>query len=134
LLLAGNPGQAPLEQFFDKDSGLLVRQLRFGNSPLGLNPTCIDYDDYKEFDGVKVPTHLTIARPRTQLDIQIDKVQQNVAVDDTQFEPPASATMVKQAGINTNFNLEKPLLMRLSEKHKILFVEQFRCILFALGD
>jgi photosynthetic reaction center cytochrome c subunit len=95
MLLAGNPGQAPLELFFDKDSGLLARQLRFGKSPLGLNPTRIDYDDYKEFDGVKVPTHLTIARPRTQLDIQIDKVQQNVPVDDTQFEPPAAATMVK---------------------------------------
>ena len=88
LLLESNPGQPGLELFFDTQSGLLLRQLRFSKSPLGLNPTRTDYDDYKDFDGVKVPMHMTIARPRTKLDIQFDKVSQNVAVDDAQFEPP----------------------------------------------
>ena len=88
LVVASNPGQSSLELFFDKDSGLLLRQLRFSKSPLGLNPTRTDYDDYKDFDGVKVPLHMTIARPRTKLDIQLEKVSQNVAVDDAQFEPP----------------------------------------------
>ena len=91
LLLASNPGQPGLELFFDTQSGLLLRQLRFSNSPLGLNPTRIDYDDYKEFGGVKVPMHMTIARPRTKLDIQFDRVSQNVAVDDAQFEAPVAA-------------------------------------------
>lgn len=88
LLLASNPGQPGLELFFDTQSGLLLRQLRFSKSPLGLNPTRTDYDDYKDFDGVKVPMHMTIARPRTKLDIQFDKLSQNVAVDDAQFEAP----------------------------------------------
>jgi len=88
LLLANNPGQPGLELFFDTQSGLLLRQLRFSKSPLGLNPTRTDYDDYKDFDGVKVPLHMTIARPRTKLDIQLDKVSQNVAVDDALFEAP----------------------------------------------
>jgi hypothetical protein len=35
LLLASNPGRAPLELFFDKDSGLLLRQLRFCEFPSG---------------------------------------------------------------------------------------------------
>jgi photosynthetic reaction center cytochrome c subunit len=88
LLLASNPGQSSVELFFDQDSGLLLRQLRFSKSPLGLNPTRIDYDDYKDFDGVKVPLHLTIARPITRLDIQFDQVSENVPVDDAQFEAP----------------------------------------------
>lgn len=88
LLLASNPGQSGLELFFDAQSGLLLRQLRFSKSPLGLNPARIDYDDYKDFDGVKVPLHMTIARPRTKLDIQLDQVSQNVAVDDGLFEAP----------------------------------------------
>jgi outer membrane lipoprotein-sorting protein len=88
LLLASNPGQSSLELFFDQDSGLLLRQLRFSKSPLGLNPTRTDYDDYKDFNGVKVPLHMTIARPRTRLDIQFEKISQNVPVDDAQFEPP----------------------------------------------
>jgi photosynthetic reaction center cytochrome c subunit len=91
LLLASNPGQAPLELFFDKESGLLLRQLRFSNSPLGLNPTRIDYDDYKEFDGVKVPMRMIISRPKTQLDIRFDQVRQNIAVDDAPFERPAGS-------------------------------------------
>jgi photosynthetic reaction center cytochrome c subunit len=88
LLLASNPGQSSLELFFNKDSGLLLRQLRFSKSPLGLNPTRTDYDDYKDFDGVKVPMHMTIARPINRLDIHFDQVSQNVAVDDAQFEAP----------------------------------------------
>jgi photosynthetic reaction center cytochrome c subunit len=91
LLLASSPGKSSLELFFDAQSGLLLRQLRFSKSPLGLNPTRTDYDDYKDFDGVKVPLHMTIARPRTKLDIQLDKVSQNVAVDDAQFEAPPPA-------------------------------------------
>ncbi len=91
LMLASNPGQSGIELFFDAQSGLLLRQLRFSKSPLGLNPTRIDYDDYKDFDGVKVPLHMTIARPRTKLDIQFDQVSQNVAMDDGQFEAPAAA-------------------------------------------
>lgn len=93
LVVASNPGRSSIEFFFDKDSGLLLRQLRFSKSPLGLNPTRTDYDDYKDFDGVKVPLHMTIARPRTKLDIQLDKVSQNVPVDDALFEapPPAAA-------------------------------------------
>src|SRR5947207_194620 len=81
LIIAGNHDGPPLELFFDKDSGLLLRQLRFSKSPLGLNPTRVDYEDYKEFDGVKVPLKVTITRPRTQLNIQLDQVSQNTPVD-----------------------------------------------------
>ena len=38
LVIAGNHNGPPLELLFDKDSGLLLRQLRFSKSPLGLNP------------------------------------------------------------------------------------------------
>jgi len=89
LLLATNPGQTGLELFFDAQSGLILRQLRFSKSPLGLNPTRIDYDDFRDFDGVKVPLHVTIAHPRTKLDIQFDQITQNVPVDDAQFEAPS---------------------------------------------
>jgi photosynthetic reaction center cytochrome c subunit len=88
LVIAGNHDGPPLELFFDRDSALLLRQLRFSQSPLGLNPTRVDYENYKEFDGVKVPLKLTITRPRTQLNIQLDQVSQNTPVDDAQFESP----------------------------------------------
>ena len=96
LLLASSPSQSSLELFFDKDSGLLLRQLRFSKSPLGLNPTRIDYDGYKDFDGVKVPLHVTIARPITRLEIQLDQVTQNIPVDDAQFEAPPPVAKPQQ--------------------------------------
>jgi hypothetical protein len=88
LLFATNPSGPPLELYFDRESGLLVRQLRFGSSPLGLNPTQIDYDDYKEFDGIKVPLHLVVTRPNRTLNVHLLQVKQNVPVDDVKFARP----------------------------------------------
>jgi hypothetical protein len=88
LLFATNASGPPLELYFDRQTGLLLRQLRFGSSPLGLNPTQIDYGDYKAFDGVQVPQHLVIARPNRTLDIHLFQVTQNVPIDDATFTRP----------------------------------------------
>jgi hypothetical protein len=74
--------------YFDRQTGLLLRQLRFGSSPLGLNPTQIDYADYKTVDGVQVPLHLVITRPNRTLNIHLLQVTQNVPVDDAKFARP----------------------------------------------
>jgi hypothetical protein len=88
LLFATKSSGPPLELYFDRETGLLLRQLRFGSSPLGLNPTEIDYGDYKPFDGVQVPLHLVITRPNRTLNIHLLKVTQNVPVDDAHFARP----------------------------------------------
>ena len=88
LLFATNSSGPPLELYFDRQTGLLLRQLRFGSSPLGLNPTQVDYGDYKAFDGVQVPVHLVITRPNRTLDIRLLRVTQNVPVDDAKFARP----------------------------------------------
>jgi len=85
LVFARNHGQPPLELYFDRNSGLLLRELRFAETPLGLNPTRIDFGDYADFDGVKVPRHLIIAGPGRRLEIQFDEIKQNLAVDDAVF-------------------------------------------------
>ena len=88
LLFATNSSGPPLELYFDRQSGLLLRQLRFAPSPLGLNPTQIDYGDYKTFDGVQVPLYLVITRPNRTLNIHLLRVTQNVPVDDAKFARP----------------------------------------------
>ena len=88
LLFATNSSGPPLELYFDRQTGLLLRQLRFGSSPLGLNPTQIDYGDYKIFDGVQVPLHVVITRPNRTLDIHLLEVTQNVRIDDAKFARP----------------------------------------------
>jgi hypothetical protein len=88
LLFATNSSGPPVELYFDRQTGLLLRQLRFGSSPLGLNPTQIDYGDYKTFDGAQVPLHLVITRPHRTMDIHLLQVTNNVPVDDAKFARP----------------------------------------------
>lgn len=89
-LIAANPGKAPMRLFFDKESGLLLRSIRYAETPLGRNPTQVDYSDYRAQDGVKVPFQWTIARPLGRFTIQVSELQQNVPVDDKKFEKPAT--------------------------------------------
>jgi hypothetical protein len=86
LVFANNQNQPPVELYFDSNSGLLLRQVRFAVSPLGLNPTRIDYGSYTEIDGVKVPMHLIVAGTNRHLDIKFDQVKQNIALPDSKFE------------------------------------------------
>ena len=83
-------GKTPIELFFDTQTGLLVRMVRFGETALGELPVQIDYADYRETNGVKIPYRWTLARPSGRFTIQVTDVQQNVPVDDAKFaKPPA---------------------------------------------
>ena len=80
----------PLKLYFDEQSGLLVRLVRYAETPLGNNPTQIDYSDYRDVDGVKVPFKWTVSRPGNSFTIQVAKTEQNVPVDDAKFARPSS--------------------------------------------
>jgi hypothetical protein len=90
-VLAIRQGQPPVRLFFDDQTGLLVRMVRYAETPVGRNPTQVDYADYRDADGVKIPYRWTIARPGGRFTIQVDQVQQNVAVDDAKFTKPGAA-------------------------------------------
>jgi outer membrane lipoprotein-sorting protein len=89
-LIGTRPDQPPVRFYFDEHSGLLVRQVRYTENPLGRMPTQIDYADYKNVDGVQVPLRWTLARPNGRFTIQIKDVKQNVPVDDTKFVKPSA--------------------------------------------
>ena len=78
-----------LRLYFEQESGLLVRLIRFAETPLGQNPTEIDYEDFRVADGVKLPYRWTLARPNGRFTIQIDAVKQNVPLDEAQFVTPS---------------------------------------------
>jgi photosynthetic reaction center cytochrome c subunit len=91
-------GKTPLRLYFDEKSGLLVRLVRFGETPLGRLPTQIDYADYRDAGGVKIPFRWTLARPGGRFTIQVSDVKENVPVDDGKFaKPPAPAEEQKPA-------------------------------------
>lgn len=81
-------GKPPIQLYFDHKSGLLLRLVRYGDSALGWLPTQIDYADYREATGLKVPYRWTLARPGGRFTIQVNELQQNVPVDDGKFVKP----------------------------------------------
>jgi len=83
-------GQPPVRLYFDQSTGLLLREVRYADTPIGRNPTQIDYADYREVDGVKVPFRWTLARVNGRFTIQIQEARQNVPIDDAKFAKPAT--------------------------------------------
>jgi len=64
--------------------------VRYRDSPLGLNPTQIDYSDYRDAGGVKIPFRRTITRPGVSFTIQVEPTEQNVPIDPAKFAPPTA--------------------------------------------
>ncbi len=89
VVVGNREGNTPIRLYFDEQSGLLVRLVRYGDTALGWLPTQIDYADYRDTNGVKVPYRWTLARPGGRFTIQLSEVKQNVPVDDAKFVKPA---------------------------------------------
>jgi hypothetical protein len=97
-VVVGQPdGKPPMRLYFDEQSGLLVRLVRFGETALGWLPTQIDYADYRDTNGVKIPYRWTLARPGGRFMIQVSEVKQNVPVDEAKFAKPAAEEPTTQS-------------------------------------
>ena len=74
--------------YFDKDSGLLVRMVRYTNSAMGRVPTQIDYSDYRDVAGVKMPYKWSYAWLSGREEFSLTEIQPNVAIDAAKFAKP----------------------------------------------
>lgn len=88
VVTAERNGHLAAKLYFDEKTGLLVRLMHFIDSPLGFNPVQVDFTDYRDTDGVKIPCRWTVARPSGQFTIQVNSVKQNVPLPDASFSPP----------------------------------------------
>ena len=78
----------PVEKlFFDLRTGLLVRRYTESDTPLGKLPLQIDYEDYREVDGVKQPFLIHWSMPGRIWGRKLDEIKQNVSLDDAMFDP-----------------------------------------------
>lgn len=75
--------------YFDSESGLLLRQLRYANSPVGRMPTQIDYSDYREVGGIKMPFRWTVTWLDGRETFELSEVQLNAPVEASRFARPA---------------------------------------------
>jgi photosynthetic reaction center cytochrome c subunit len=77
--------------YFDHESGLLLRMVRYAKSPIGRVPTQVDYADYRDVGGIKMPFHMTFAWLNGRDAIDLNEVRTNVPIDPAVFGKPATA-------------------------------------------
>jgi photosynthetic reaction center cytochrome c subunit len=82
----------PVKLYFDKKSSLLLRQVRYTDTALGLNPTQIDYADYRDVSGVKMPFTVTTTWTDGRSTITFSELRANVAIDAAKFSKPTGNT------------------------------------------
>ncbi len=82
--------------FFDAQTGLLLRRITSTPTIVGIIPEQVDYDDYREVDGLKLPFTIRI----TSIDSfynstrKFTEMKLNVPVDEKKFnKPPALAPL-----------------------------------------
>jgi len=88
-VIQATPVNGPPEKlFFDVQTGLLVRRYVESDTPLGKLPLQIDYEDYRDIDGVKQPFMIRWSMPGRIWGRTIDEIKQNVPLDDAKFSAP----------------------------------------------
>ena len=75
--------------FFDPDTNLLARQTRFIESPVGRIPNEVNYTEYRDVAGVKLPHHIEVLGINGRETYQLKTIQPNVQVPATRFAKPA---------------------------------------------
>jgi photosynthetic reaction center cytochrome c subunit len=91
MVVQGIDAGEPVVNLSFDESGLLVRLVRWTQTPVGAVPTQIDYADYREVAGVQVPFRRTVTQTYMQTSIELSEVQPNVEVDAARFAKPAPA-------------------------------------------
>ncbi len=88
VLIATPAGLDAQTFYFDKETGLLLREDMTLNSPEGLTPVKSFYDDYRAVDGVKLPHKIRVIMPQFEINTVITEVKSDVKIDEALFSKP----------------------------------------------
>jgi hypothetical protein len=84
-------GGLPVKLYFDLSSGLLLRLVRYATTLVGVVPTQIDYSDYRDVSGVKMPFHWVVTWTDGRSTVSLSELRANVPIDAAKFAKPAPA-------------------------------------------
>jgi photosynthetic reaction center cytochrome c subunit len=93
FVIQGTADRVPVKLYFDKASGLLVRQTRYAPTAVGTVPTHVTYSDYREVPGtgVKIPFTWQTTWVDGQYTVNLTSVQPNAPIDAAKFAKPMPA-------------------------------------------
>ena len=90
-VLQAMAGGTRVKLFFDKQTGLLTRVVRYSKTIVGPVPVQVDYSDYREVAGVKMAFHWQYTWTDGQSEYSLESLQPNVAIDAAKFARPVAA-------------------------------------------
>jgi zinc protease len=79
-----------VQLWFDAQTGLLLRRRLMNSTILGTFPEQIDYEDYRDVNGVKLPFVIRNSNPDPSAaqTVTYKEIVHNVPVDEARFNPP----------------------------------------------
>ena len=83
--------------YFDTETGLLARSVRYTTSPVGRIPTRVDYSDYRDVAGVKMPFKWTVTWLDGRETFEMTEMHANTAVDPAKFAKPVDTPAIPAA-------------------------------------
>jgi outer membrane lipoprotein-sorting protein len=92
-------GKTRVKLYFDKESGLLLRQVRYIETKVGINPLQIDYKDYRAVNGAKLPFAWTVTWTDGQSTYEVRDYDTTAAIDAAKFGKPAPAVVAPSKAV-----------------------------------
>jgi hypothetical protein len=90
VVQGSGPGGFIATFYFDKQTGLLTRMVRYANSTVGRVPTQIDFADYRPVAGVMMPFKRIFGWVSGREEYTLTEIKPDVPVEDAKFaKPPA---------------------------------------------
>lgn len=80
---------SPETEWYDKDSGLILKSTMTMDTPMGKAPVEIAFSDYKKEGDLTMPTKMVQSVAGQQFEIHLDKVDFNASVPPNRFDIPA---------------------------------------------
>jgi hypothetical protein len=87
----------PVKLYFDTTTGLLLRSVRYTDSLVGRVPVQMDYSNYKDVNGVKIPFKWISTWTDGRTVFELESAQINAAVDAAKFAKPVAPKPVAAA-------------------------------------
>jgi hypothetical protein len=83
-------GGLPVTLYFDEESGLLLRVVMHTSSPVGINPRQIDFSEYREVGGIRMPHRWVVTWTDGRSTADISEIQPNATIDAARFGRPSA--------------------------------------------
>jgi hypothetical protein len=91
LVQGEGPKGLLVSMYFETQTGLLTRVIRYGRTPIGRLPTQVDFSDYRNVGDIKMPFHWTFSWLDGRDSFEITDIKPNVAIDGARFQKPSVA-------------------------------------------